>query len=92
MACVNNIGCFSACVPIEIFPAEMSGEHIIEWEWLGIKRILTIDGVEGEDLTLPNIFNEYSTFNLTIKAPNGKYYDNEGELTDEQTTLQITIK
>jgi len=92
MACVNNIGCFPACEPIEIFPAEVSGDHIIEWEWLGIKRTLTIDGVEGESIMLPNVFNEHSTFNLTIQAPNGQYYDNEGELTDEQIILQITIK
>lgn len=92
MACINNIGCFSGCDPIELFPAKETGEHVIQWWWLGVSQTLMVDGSDGEALVLPNIFNEHSMVNFSIQTPGGQYYDSEGELADDPVILQMKIK
>ena len=74
MACIKNIGCFPSCEGI-LFPYEMleTGVHTISFEWLGVKKSFTVEGVEGEKMIIPNVFNESSDPVFSIKQPSGTY-------------------
>src|SRR5690554_3954225 len=75
MDCVKNIGCFANCDPITFpFLAMETGEHILTFEWMGTKKTIVLDATAGEEIIIPNYFNDHSDVIFTIKMPSGKYY------------------
>src|SRR5690554_5634573 len=74
MDCVKNIGCFPSCQIIRFpYPAIETGVHLLIYEWLGTKKTIAFDAVQGEHFYIPNNFNESSDPLFSIKLPSGNY-------------------
>src|SRR5680860_37855 len=83
MACIKNIGCFPSCEAI-LFPYEAleTGVHTIMFDWLGVRKAITVEATAGEKITIPNFFNESSDPVFSILQPSGDYlcWDVENEM------------
>lgn len=74
MDCVKNIGCFPSCNAIKFpYPALETGVHFVIFDWLGSKKTIAFEAVEGEIFYIPNFFNESSDPVFSIKQPSGSY-------------------
>jgi len=101
--CCENIqfvGCFGSCEAIPLLlQSDYTGVAELQFNWLN--RYLTYDIVveQGEQIVMPNIFNEQSVVVFKIKRSDGTYFTfpegSESEPVTEcfylKNTLQINI-
>ncbi len=74
MDCIKNIGCYPSCNAIKFpYPALETGVHFVVFDWLGTKKTIAFEAVEGEQFYIPNYFNESSDPVFSIKQPSGDY-------------------
>lgn len=72
---VNNLDCFDHCDDIATgVTAEASGDFIVVFNWLGVRREVTFEGTSGSELVIPaGTFNESGSVIFRIKDPDGNF-------------------
>ena len=67
-----NLGCFGSCEDINTgIVAAMDGDYTVNAYFLAAVITQTVPLLTGEELIIPNIYNENATIIFNIQDPNG---------------------
>jgi len=76
--CCENIafvGCFGSCSNIPLLiNSDYTGTATITFDWLGKNYQYDIIVEDGEQVVLPNIFNESSSIVFKLQKPDGSFF------------------
>lgn len=90
--CCENIafvGCFGSCSNIPLLiNSDYTGTATITFDWLGKNYQYDIIVEDGEQVVLPNIFNENSSIIFKLQKPDGSYF--ELPLTESESAPDTT--
>jgi hypothetical protein len=84
------VGCFGSCSEIPLLiESDYTGTATLQFDWMGKRYNYEVIVVEGEQIVLPNLFNETSSVVFRLQKPDGSFFS-LGNESESQPTEPIT--